>query len=81
MNKILRINYTFNYDGSPSSSFNNAFEGLLKILRESNAEIPLKIIFPLSTALSEEQKELIDESLLKYKQESIFRKNIRKQVI
>ena len=79
MEKIFKINYTFNYNGRPTSSFNNAYEGLVRILGNCDSKIPIEIIFPLTTALSKEQKDLIDQALIEYKREPIFHKNIEKR--
>ena len=79
MEKIFKINYTFNYDGSPTSSFDSAYNGLIKILEDCDSEIPLEITFPLSSALSEKQKNLIDNILFEYKREPIFHKDIEKK--
>ena len=72
MEEIFRINYTFNYDGRPTSSFDNPYNGLLRILESSDSKIPLEIDFPIRSALSEEQKKLIDKTLIEYKREPIF---------
>ena len=72
MENISRINYTFNYDGRPTSSFDDSYKGLLKVLENSDSKIPLEIEFPLTTALSEEQKNLINKTLIEYKRKPIF---------
>ena len=54
MENISKINYTFNYDGRPTSSFDIAYKGLIKILENCDSKTILEIIFPLTTALSEE---------------------------
>ena len=79
MNKIFRINYTFNYDGRPTSSFDSAYKGLIKVLENYNQKIPLEIEFPLTTALSEEQENLIDKALIKYERYPIFNKSLEKK--
>ena len=78
MEEITKINYTFNYDGRTTSSFDNAYNGLIKILVDCDSQIHLEIEFSMRIALSEEQKTKIDEALVEYKREPIFQKSVEK---
>ena len=74
MENVSKINYTFNYDGRTTSSFDDAYKGLIRVLENYDLQIPLEIEFPIIRALSEEQKTKIDEALTEHKREPIFNK-------
>ncbi len=79
MEKISKINYTFNYDGRTPESFDDSYKGLIKVLENYSKKIPLEIEFSMRSTLSKDQKTKIDKALIEYKRKPAFNKNIEEK--
>ena len=67
-----KINYTFNYDGRQYSSFEEPLNGILRLINKTPREIPIELIFPRESILTEIQKEVINEAFVKYNRPPYF---------
>ena len=68
---IIKYNYTFNYSGN-KSSFEEPFNGLVKVLNRTSKEIPVELIFPRESILTNAQKGKINRAFITHDRKPYF---------